>query len=143
MVLAENKLEADIATALFGWFADHSRYRKLPFVIGLVALGASTLLFVVARSMILLILARGLQGFSAAGVWVVGLAIVADNVTPERVGEAMGQTTIGMTWGFLLGPMIGGIMYEKLGFYGTFMIPVALIVMDVILRFAIIEVPSE
>lgn len=93
--------------------------------------------------MVLLIIARGLQGLSAAGVWVVGLAIVVDNVPSERVGEAMGQTTIGMTWGFLLGPTIGGIMYEKLGFYGTFMIPVALIALDVILRFAIIEVPSE
>ncbi|CAI7578625.1 unnamed protein product [Penicillium pancosmium] len=130
-----------IGSPLFGWFADHSRYRKLPFVIGLLALGASTLLFIVARSMVLLIIARGLQGFSAAGVWVVGLAIVVDNVSPERVGEAMGQTTIGMTWGFLLGPTIGGVMYEKLGFYGTFMIPVALIALDVILRFAIIEVP--
>lgn len=89
-----------------------------------------------------LLIARGLQGLSAAAVWVVGLAIVADNVPPERVGEAMGHTTIALTWGFLLGPMVGGIMYEKLGFEGTFAIPAGLIVLDVILRFAMIERPG-
>lgn len=92
--------------------------------------------------MAVLLIARGLQGLSAAAVWVVGLAIVADNVPPERVGEAMGHTTIALTWGFLLGPMVGGIMYEKLGFEGTFAIPAGLIFLDVILRFAMIERPG-
>ncbi|KAJ5218192.1 uncharacterized protein N7498_000291 [Penicillium cinerascens] len=128
-----------VGSPLFGYFADKCRFRRVPFVVGLVALGASTLLFVLASSMTVLIIARGLQGLSAAAVWVVGLAIVADNVPRERVGEAMGHTTIALTWGFLLGPTIGGIMYEKLGFEGTFAIPAGLIVVDVVLRFAMIE----
>ncbi|KAJ5157656.1 uncharacterized protein N7482_008756 [Penicillium canariense] len=128
-----------VGSPLFGYFADRCRLRRLPFIVGLVALGASTGLFVVARSLAVLIIARGLQGLSGAAVWVVGLAIVADNVPPERVGEAMGHTTIALTWGFVLGPTIGGVMYEKLGFYGTFSIPASLIVVDVVLRFAMIE----
>lgn len=125
--------------ALFGYFADHCRLRRLPFIIGLIALAASTGLFVIARSLPVLIIARGLQGFSGAAVWVVGLAIVADNVPPGRVAEAMGHTSIALTWGSLLGPTIGGVMYEKLGFYGTFAIPGGLIVVDVVLRFAMIQ----
>ena len=113
----------------------------MPFVLGLIALLISTVLFVVARSFPILVIARSLQGFSAAAVWVVGLAIIADSVPPERVGEVMGQTTIGLTWGFLFGPMIGGIVYEKFGFYATFAIPVFLIILDVALRFALIEQP--
>ncbi|KAJ5310656.1 uncharacterized protein N7443_003117 [Penicillium atrosanguineum] len=131
-----------LGSPLFGYFADNCRMRRLPFVVGLIALGASTTLFVLASSMTVLIIARGLQGLSAAAVWVVGLAIVADNVPPERVGEAMGHTTIALTWGFVLGPMIGGIMYEKLGFEGTFTIPAGLICLDVALRFAMIERPG-
>jgi MFS family permease len=126
-------------TALFGYFADHCRLRRLPFIVGLIALGASTGLFVVARSLPVLIIARGLQGFSGAAVWVVGLAIIADNVPPDRVAEAMGHTSIALTWGALLGPTIGGVMYEKLGYYGTFAIPAGLIMVDVVLRFAMIE----
>ncbi|KAJ5664672.1 hypothetical protein N7462_011485 [Penicillium macrosclerotiorum] len=131
-----------IGSPLFGYFADRSGLRRLPFVIGLIALGASTALFVVARSLALLVVARALQGLSAAAVWVVGLAILADNVPPERVSEAMGHTTIALTWGFLLGPTIGGVMYERLGFHGTFAIPAGLIVVDVVLRFAMIEAPA-
>lgn len=132
-----------ISTALFGWFADRCQHRRFPFVLGLIALGASTLLFVVARSPGVLIIARSLQGLSAAAVWVVGLAIIADNVPQERVGEAMGQTTIALTWGFLLGPIAGGIMFEKVGFYATFIVPTAFIVLEVILRLAMLEVPSK
>lgn len=128
---------------MFGYFADHCRLRRLPFVLGLIALGASTGLFVIASSFPVLVIARGLQGLSAAAVWVVGLAIIADNVPPERISEAMGHTTIALTWGFLLGPMMGGVMYEKLGFHGTFAIPAGLIVVDVVLRFAMIEAPGR
>lgn len=139
----KKNLNADISIALFGWFADHSRARQLPFIVGLVALGASTLLFVVGRSLPALIVARGLQGFSAAAVWVVGLAIVADNVPEDRVAEAMGQTTIALTWGALLGPTIGGIMFEKFGYYATFAVPAGLILVDVALRFAMLERPGR
>lgn len=128
-----------VGSPLFGWFADQSRLRRLPFVVGLLALGASTGLFVLARSLPVLVLARALQGLSAAAVWVVGLAIISENVVPERVGEAMGHTTIALTWGFLLGPMVGGLVYEKAGFYVTFTVPAGLIVVDIFMRFAMIE----
>lgn len=131
-----------VGSPLFGWFADRCQHRRSPFVLGLIALGASTLLFVIARSPAVLIIARSLQGLSAAAVWVVGLAIIADNVPQERVGEAMGQTTIALTWGFLLGPIAGGIMFEKVGFYATFAIPTGLIVLEVVLRLAMLEVPK-
>lgn len=90
-----------------------------------------------------LIIARGLQGLSAAAVWVVGLAIVSENVAPDRVGEAMGHTTIALTWGFLLGPLIGGLVYEKVGYYATFTVPAGLIVVDIFMRFAMIEKSGE
>ncbi|KAJ5630462.1 uncharacterized protein N7484_010562 [Penicillium longicatenatum] len=136
---SESKLK-DIA--LFGYFADKSSSRKLPFVLGLIALGTSTALFAFARTFPILVIARGLQGFSAAAVWVVGLAIVSDNVPPERIGAALGTTTIGLTWGFLLGPMVSGYIHDTFGYYGCFAIPVILIVVDVVLRFAMIELPK-
>ncbi|KAJ5716408.1 hypothetical protein N7493_008319 [Penicillium malachiteum] len=128
-----------LGSPLFGYFADHCTVRRTPFVLGMVAFAGSITMFVLAQSLPVLIIARALQGFSAAAVWVVGLALIADNVATERVGEAMGYTGIALTWGFLLGPSVGGIMYDSLGFYGTFAIPIALLVVDVILRLAMIE----
>ncbi|KAJ5647292.1 hypothetical protein N7490_003664 [Penicillium lividum] len=125
--------------ALFGYIADQCRSRKIPFICGLAALGTSTTLFAFARTFPILVIARCLQGLSAAAVWVVGLAIVADNVPSDRVGAAMGQTTIGLTWGFIFGPMLGGLIYDKFGYYAAFLLPTLLIVLDVALRFAMIE----
>ncbi|KAJ6015402.1 hypothetical protein N7540_009993 [Penicillium herquei] len=132
-----------IGSPLFGYVADQSRLRRLPFVVGLIALAASTALFAFATSFPALVLARGLQGLSGAAVWVVGLAIVSDGVPPEHVGAAMGYTTIGLTWGFVLGPMMGGYIYDHMGWYGAFVVPTALIVLDVILRFLMIELPKK
>ena len=95
---------------IFGYFADRSRNRKPTFVIGLILMAASLLLFMLSTSTILLVTARALQGFAAAAVWVAGLALIVDKVRKDRVGEAMGQATVAMTWGSLCGPLLGGIM---------------------------------
>ncbi|KAJ5689073.1 hypothetical protein N7462_003465 [Penicillium macrosclerotiorum] len=99
--------------ALFGYFADHCKSRRGPFTIGLIALGISTVFFMLARSPFTFILARAIQGISAAATWVVGTALVVDTVSEDRVGEALGYTSMAMTVGTLLGPTIGGLTWEK------------------------------
>jgi MFS family permease len=92
-----------------GLFADKYHSRKLPFIIGLLGLALSTGFFMVAKSPVMLVVARGLQGLSAATPFVVGLALIANTVGPNRLGEAMGHATAGMTLGSLIGPIIGGL----------------------------------
>ncbi|DAA78506.1 TPA_exp: putative MFS multidrug transporter [Trichophyton benhamiae CBS 112371] len=98
----------------------------------------SLALFIISTSPPVLVIARLLQGLAAGGVWVAGLALIANRISRERIGEAMGHTTLGMTWGGLLGPFTG-IIYDKFGYYASFAIPLSLLGLDVILRFAIIE----
>ncbi|EFE32716.1 MFS multidrug transporter, putative [Trichophyton benhamiae CBS 112371] len=128
-----------VGSPFFGYFADHCKLRRMPFVVGLASLSASTGLFALARSPPVLVIARTLQGLSAAAVWIVGLSIIADNVPTERVGEAMSYTTVALAWGSLLGPAVGGVMYEKVGFYGAFTVPMGLLAVDIAMRFAMIE----
>ena len=85
------------------------------------------------------ILARAFQGLSCAAVWVIGLALIVDNIPQERVGQAMGHTTAGMTMGVILGPVLGGLSYDSLGYYGAFILPTVLIILDIILQLAMIE----
>lgn len=59
----------------------------------------------------LLLVARSLQGISAAAVSVVGLAMVADNVEKGRVTESMGYVSMAMSVGLLVGPAIGGVTF--------------------------------
>ncbi|GBF61260.1 MFS transporter [Trichophyton mentagrophytes] len=128
-----------LGSPIFGYIADRTRSPKGPFIAGLIALALSTALFMLARSPALFVIARGLQGFSGAAVWVAGLALVVDTVDDSRVAEAMGYTTMGMSMGSLLGPAAGGVLYDKLGFYGAFYVPIGLIILDVILRVVLIE----
>ncbi|KAF3894534.1 MFS general substrate transporter [Trichophyton interdigitale] len=130
-----------LGSPLFGYLSDHFRSRKLPFTLGLVSLCSSTILFAFARTPAVLVVARAFQGLSCAAVWVVGLVLLVDNIPQERIGQAMGYTTVGMTMGGLLGPMLGGVSYDLLGYYGVFIFPTLLIILDIILRFALIEQP--
>lgn len=90
--------------------ADRGRTRGRSFQAGLIALAASLTLFLTSRSIFVLIVARVLQGISAAGVWSIGLAIIVDTVRKDRLAMAMGYTSIAMTIGNLLGPMLGGLV---------------------------------
>jgi MFS family permease len=73
-----------------GWLADRTQSRQLPFLCGLAALLAGTVLLAVGQSMTLLIMARALQGVSASVVWTIGLAMVLDTVGTENLGKTMG-----------------------------------------------------
>lgn len=97
-------------TAIFGYFADKGTSRQVPFIFGLLALGGSTIMFWIARTLSSLIVARVLQGLSAAVVWTVGMALVVDTVGKDQVGAAMGYVSMSMTVGTVFGPFIGGVV---------------------------------
>ena len=77
-----------------GVLADRVPSRRAPFLLGLVALLAATVLFGLGRSLWVLVLARVLQGVSAAVVWTVGLALVIDTVGTEKLGTTIGSVDL-------------------------------------------------
>jgi len=91
------------------------------------------------RSEAVLIVARVLQGISAAVVWTVGLALIVDTVGEARVGQAMAYASSAMSMGLILGPVLGGVLYDKRGYYAAFGLAFALIVFDLMLRVILVE----
>jgi multidrug resistance protein len=89
--------------------------RRLPLVAGMLALSASTALFAVARSLPLLFVARLIQGAADGVTWVVGFALLADLYGPAERGRVMGYVMSGTSVGILIGPSIGGWLYEMGG----------------------------
>ena len=85
-----------IAIAVFGYIADHTKTRRSPFILGLVVLAGATILLHLGRSFMLLVIARTLQGISAAVVWTVGLALLADTISKDGVGHVMGYVFLAM-----------------------------------------------
>ena len=128
-----------VFSPIWGWFADNTKSRGMPFTLGLLALMAATALLCVGNSIGIIVAGRLLQGISAALVWSVGLAIVADTVGSKNVGEAMGWITLAMGAAIFVGPMLGGIAFAKGGYYAVFGMCFGLLGLDTALRLIMIE----
>jgi len=89
--------------------------RRGPLIAGAAALTASTVLFAFATSLPWLFFARFVQGAADALTWVVGFALIADLYAAEDRGRVMGLVMSGTTIGFMIGPALGGWLYESGG----------------------------
>lgn len=122
-----------------GFIADKLPVRQLPFLAGLLALTLATVLLFVGRSIGVLVLARILQGVSAAVVWTVGMALVMDTVGSGKMGVTMGTIFSVISVGELLSPLLGGIMYEKGGSNAVLALGLVVLAVDFIMRLLVIE----
>jgi len=89
--------------------------RRGPMLVGLVALAASTLLFAYATELPTLFAARLVQGAADAVAWVVGFALVSDLYAPEERGRVTGIILGGASFAYMIGPSLGGWLYEMGG----------------------------
>lgn len=138
ILLASYNAALVLGSPVAGFYADRTSSRRWPFVLGLVALCASTLLLCLGKTIAVLVLGRVLQGLSAAIVWSVGLALLADTVGKD-IGYALGYVNIAMSVGLLISPVIGGAIYAAAGYYAVYYIAFAVIVCDIALRLVLIE----
>jgi len=86
--------------------------RRAPMLAGLAALAGATLLFAYARDLPTLFAARLVQGAADATTWVVGFALIADLYPPEARGRVTGIILGGTSVAYMVGPSIGGWLYE-------------------------------
>ena len=100
---------------------------------------AATLLFFLGQTVAVLIVARILQGVSAAVVWTIGLALLLDTVGPDKLGLTIGSIFGFISIGELAAPVLGGVVYDKAGYAAVFSMGFALLGLDFIMRFLIIE----
>ncbi|EPX73593.1 membrane transporter [Schizosaccharomyces octosporus yFS286] len=130
------------ASSPIGYLADKFLTRKMPMLIGLLFLTSATGLLTIGTNVPMLIIARILQGLSAAVVWTVGLALLVDVVGPEHVGSTMGGIFGFISLGEIIAPVFGGIVYESMGYYASFGMCFIILFIDIVLRVLMIE-PRE
>ena len=127
------------ASPICGFLADRLPNRRLPLLIGLLALAGATLLLCLGQTITMLLLGRVLQGVSAAIVWTVGLALLADTVGHDTIGQAVGYVSISMSVAVLLAPLLGGVAYARAGYYSVYYMAFGMILLDVFLRMVLVE----
>jgi multidrug resistance protein len=116
--------------------------RRGPMIGGLVALAAATLIFAFANSLPWLFAARLVQGAADAVTWVVGFALIADLYPPEERGRMTGFVMSGTTFAVMVGPSIGGWLYE-VGGPGVPFLAVTVLAAAGAIAFTWIDLPRE
>src|SRR5918993_2609579 len=115
--------------------------RKTPLVGGMIVLAGSTVLFAYADSLAWLFAARLAQGAADAVTWVVGFALIADLYGPAERGRVMGFVMSGTSLGLMIGPSLGGWLYETGGMRLPFL-AVAGFAVAATIGFAWLRLPS-
>jgi DHA1 family solute carrier family 18 vesicular amine transporter 1/2 len=99
-------------------------------------------MFAFAEELPALFAARLVQGAADAVTWVVGFALLADLYGPAERGRIMGLVMSGTTFGFMIGPTLGGWLYETGGVRVPFL-SVALFAVLAAIGFAWLEIPAK
>lgn len=112
--------------------------RRGPMLVGLAALTGSSALFAFSTDLPMLFAARLVQGAADAVTWVVGLALVADLYGPDERGRVTGVVMSGAGGSFMIGPSIGGWLYEQGGIRLPFLAVAALAAALLVAAFVIL-----
>jgi MFS family permease len=118
-----------LAAAMFlvplGRIADITGRRRV-FLFGMIGYTAVSILCAFSTSETMLIVLRGLQGFTDAMMFGTSLAIVTSVYPPQQRGRALGITVASVYAGGALGPFVGGFMTQLAGWRSIFVLTAAL-----------------
>jgi predicted MFS family arabinose efflux permease len=102
-----------IFSPVIAYGADQISTRQWPFLLGLLALFGSTTLLLLGRTILVLFIARILQGLSGAFVWTVGLVLCVETVGTEKLGQTMGSVCYGYQNNLLVTDKVADIQFHR------------------------------
>jgi len=104
-----------VAAPFMGSLAD--RYGRRPLIIiGLLAFATANVGFLFAASTNVFILVRLLEGAFTAGIFPAAMGMVSDIAPEEQRARWAGILMGSYGAGFILGPVLGGFLYDRWGF---------------------------
>jgi EmrB/QacA subfamily drug resistance transporter len=109
-----------------GALGDRYGRRRL-FLLGLAGFGVGSLLCTLAPTTGLLILGRLVQGAGAAALFPSGLALIAAEFDGPARARAIGVWGASVSGAIALGPLVGGILVQGIGWRAQFALAVVLV----------------
>ncbi|MEM1982742.1 MAG: MFS transporter [Sulfolobales archaeon] len=110
-----------VTRVLFSIISD-LRSRVFMMRLGMILLGVSYLILYISTDINGVILGRLIQGFSLASFIPPSIAYVVEIARYGVVGRALGTRALMASLGYTLGPFLGGLMSEFLGYKSLFIV---------------------
>lgn len=133
-------LSASVFLLPFGNIADRWGRKRL-FVAGIVVFTLASLFSAIATNSTLLIASRLLNGIGGAMMYATSLAILTSSYPRSERGKVLGINVAAVYLGLSLGPTLGGLLTQSLGWQSIFY-SCALLSMSV-LPVAIFSIPAD
>jgi multidrug resistance protein len=97
------------------------RFGRKPFVLlGMFAMAGAFVFYAFAKSYPVLVVARILDGLTAAATWSAGLALLGDRFEEKEMGSKVGWAIAAMAVGGIAGPLLGGTLADAIGYRAPF-----------------------
>ncbi|GES60470.1 MFS transporter [Aspergillus terreus] len=138
-IVAVQAATTSVMCPIVGYLADKTSSRRRPLLCGLALSATGTALLCVGNKLALWLMGRMLQGAGTAFVNTIGVVLLVDTVGSVCLGQYLGYLSFGLAGGMPTGPLLGGVLYEKAGYYSVFIIAFVLIGMDAIVCAIMIE----
>jgi DHA2 family metal-tetracycline-proton antiporter-like MFS transporter len=131
-----------LSTMVYSRLSDVLPIRRL-LTVGLVILGLASVFGIFATSFQALLFARIAQSAGAGVTAGLGLVIASRYIPYERRGRAISMISAGAAMAFGLGPIVGGLITEYIGWNGLFgFTSLVLVLLPVLLRLLPKEQPK-
>ena len=118
-------MAATMFTLIFGRLSDIYGYKSI-FLSGVIFVVLTSLMGSIAIESKGLLIARFLQGVSAAMLYATQVAMISSAYPPASRGTAIGRMTSMIYLGLTCGPVLGGIVLDSLGWRWVFMFHIPL-----------------
>jgi multidrug resistance protein len=117
--------------------------RKKVLVYSLLGFALSNMMYALAQDAVVMIIARAIEGAVSAGFFPAANAFVSDMTTPKNRGTAMGYLSTGNMVGFVVGPVVGGVLAEFLGIRLPFVIAALVSLLTMVILYILVQEPIK
>ena len=130
-----------LGALIFGRLAE--RYGRRPvLMLDVLLFSAFEIASAFAPSLTVLLVLRALFGIAMGGEWGIGSALAMESLPPRLRGLASGVLQQGYAVGYLLAALAYGLLFDRIGWRGMFMLGVLPALLALYVRLRVRESPS-